>query len=208
VNAYPPDRCDDVIERVGLSAAANRPVGGYSLGMRQRLALATALLGDPSVLILDEPANGLDPEGIAWLRHLLRQLAAAGTTVLVSSHLLAEMAQLADRVVIIDKGRCVWQGNLTDLRSGLAVAVRTPQPWQLAAALRDGGVADEAVRETDAGWLRITGLDPVQVGRIAFGAGVEVSWLATDSHGLESAFLELTGAAGKVSDVAFEEEST
>jgi ABC-2 type transport system ATP-binding protein len=199
VNAYPPERSDEVIERVGLAAAARRPVGGYSLGMRQRLALATALLGNPSVLILDEPANGLDPEGIAWLRHLLRHLAVSGTTVLVSSHLLAEMAQLADRVVIIDKGRCVWQGDLTDLRAGgQAVAVRTPQPRQLVSALRGGGVAEEAIRETDAGWLRVTGLDPAEVGRAAFAAGVELSWLATDTDGLESAFLELTGAAGKL----------
>jgi ABC-2 type transport system ATP-binding protein len=207
VNAYPFDRCDDVIERVGLAAAARRPVGGYSLGMRQRLALATALLGDPRVLILDEPANGLDPEGIAWLRRMLRELAVCGMTVLVSSHLLAEMAQLADRVVIIDKGRCVWQGDLTDLRAGgQAVAVRTPQPRQLVTALRGGGVADEAIRQTGAGWLRITGLNPAEVGRAAFIAGVELSWLATDADRLESAFLELTGAAGRVTDAAGKEE--
>lgn len=115
VNGYPASRADEVLELVGLTDAGGRRVRGYSLGMRQRLALATALLGDPEVLVLDEPANGLDPEGIVWLRRLLRELADAGRTVLVSSHQLSEVEQLADDVVIINKGRPVRQAALADL---------------------------------------------------------------------------------------------
>jgi ABC-2 type transport system ATP-binding protein len=118
VNGYPAQRADEVLELVGLAAAGSRPVKGYSLGMRQRLALATALLGDPRVLVLDEPVNGLDPDGIRWMRGLLRELADRGRTVLVSSHLLWEMQQLADHAVILDHGRLVAQGDLTDLARG------------------------------------------------------------------------------------------
>jgi ABC-2 type transport system ATP-binding protein len=113
-----PSRIDDVLELTGLTDAAGRRVGGFSLGMRQRLGLATALLTDPAVLILDEPANGLDPEGVRWLRDLLRGLAAEGTTVLVSSHILAEVAQTVDSVVILDRGRLVAQSSLAGLTSG------------------------------------------------------------------------------------------
>lgn len=112
---YPPERADEVLELVRLTDAARRPVRGYSLGMRQRLALAQALLGDPHVLILDEPANGLDPEGIAWLRTLLKDLAARGRTVLVSTHVLSEVQQLVDQVVIVSRGRCIHQGPLAGL---------------------------------------------------------------------------------------------
>jgi ABC-2 type transport system ATP-binding protein len=111
----PDRRADEVLERVGLADAAARRVGGFSLGMRQRLGLATALLGDPEVLVLDEPTNGLDPAGVRWLRNLLRQMAADGRTVLVSSHLLAEVAQTVDRVVVIDRGRLVAEGRVPDL---------------------------------------------------------------------------------------------
>jgi ABC-2 type transport system ATP-binding protein len=118
VNGYSDRRADDALETVGLAGAASRPVRGYSLGMRQRLALATALLGDPHVLILDEPANGLDPAGIAWMRGLLRDRADRGQTVLVSSHLLSEVQQLVDRVVIMSNGRLAGQGSLDDLARG------------------------------------------------------------------------------------------
>lgn len=115
VNGYPASRAAEVLAMVGLTDVAARRVGGYSLGMRQRLALATALLGDPSVLVLDEPANGLDPEGIVWMRRLVREFAHQGRAVLVSSHVLSEIQQLADHVVIISKGRLVKQGSLSDL---------------------------------------------------------------------------------------------
>jgi ABC-2 type transport system ATP-binding protein len=118
VNGYPVRRADEVLHLVDLAEAGSRPVKGYSLGMRQRLALATALLGDPEVLVLDEPANGLDPEGIRWMRGLLRELADGGRTVLVSSHLLWEMQQLADHVVIVNRGRLVRQGDLAELSNG------------------------------------------------------------------------------------------
>lgn len=114
----PDRRADDVLESVGLSAAAHRRVRGYSLGMRQRLAIATALLGDPKVLILDEPANGLDPDGIRWMRDALRELARSGRTVLVSSHLLWEVEQLVDRVVILSQGRAVGHGRLDEIARG------------------------------------------------------------------------------------------
>jgi ABC-2 type transport system ATP-binding protein len=113
-----PSRIDDVLELTGLTGAADRRVGGFSLGMRQRLGLATALLTDPDLLILDEPANGLDPDGVHWLRDLLRGLAAGGATVLVSSHILAEVAQTVDSVVILDRGRLVAQSSLADLTAG------------------------------------------------------------------------------------------
>jgi ABC-2 type transport system ATP-binding protein len=134
---YPLRRADEVLEICGLAAAGRRKVRGYSLGMRQRLALATALLGDPAALILDEPANGLDPAGIAWLRGLLRDYARCGRTVLYSSHVLPEVEQLADEVVIMHRGRLVRHGPLTELTSGqsgleevfLSLTAGSPQPW-------------------------------------------------------------------------------
>ena len=137
-------RVDEVLGLVGLADAGGRAVGGWSLGMKQRLALATALLGDPQVLVLDEPANGLDPEGIAWLREFLQGFARQGRTVLVSSHLLAEVEQGVDHLVVIDAGRCVFQGGLEQLRgTGPArVLVRCPDPVRLAQALAAAGVVE------------------------------------------------------------------
>ena len=137
----PARRVGEVLEQVGLAAAGRRRVGGFSLGMRQRLGLAAALLGDPEVLVLDEPANGLDPEGVHWLRGLVRGLADQGRTVLISSHLLAEVAQTIDRVVIIDRGRLVAQSTLADLTAGAdrTVRVRTPQPEACATSWSPGG---------------------------------------------------------------------
>jgi ABC-2 type transport system ATP-binding protein len=190
----PLHRADEVLAQVGLTDAAGRRAGGFSLGMRQRLALATALLGDPPVLVLDEPANGLDPEGIQWLRGFLRHLAhVEDRTVLVSSHLLAEMEQTADRVVIVGAGRLVRQGSMDELRAGAegagTVLVRSPDAARLAEVLRAGGmqvVADGAHR------LTVESTTPAAVGRQAFGAGVELHELRAHTSGLEEIYFQLT----------------
>ncbi|HEY9475293.1 MAG TPA: ABC transporter ATP-binding protein [Mycobacteriales bacterium] len=189
----PSRRADEVLAAVGLSGAAGRRSKGYSLGMRQRLALATALLGDPRVLILDEPANGLDPEGIAWLRGFLRHLASQGRTVLVSSHVLSEVEQTVDRVVIMARGRLVWQGALTELTvgQGETVVVHSPGAEALAGAVHEAG--GRCVR-TGPEELRVTGLDAATVGHHAFAAGVEVHELRTERRDLEQVFIQLTGA--------------
>jgi ABC-2 type transport system ATP-binding protein len=191
VNGYRHTRADEILELVGLSGAGRRAVRGYSLGMRQRLALGQALLGDPAVLVLDEPANGLDPEGIAWMRRLLRDLAGQGRTVLVSSHVLSEVAHLVDDVVIINRGRAVQQGPLADLSmvDGPVVLVRTSHAEMLAEALAHAGVQFEP---TGPDQLRVTGRQPDEVGRLAFAAGAEVLWLATESSDLEQVFFALT----------------
>ncbi len=190
----PLSRADETLAQVGLADAGNRRAGGYSLGMRQRLALATALLGDPSVLVLDEPANGLDPEGIHWLRGFLRYLAhEEGRTVLVSSHLLSEMEQTADRVVIVGAGRLVREGSIEELRSGAqgagSVVVRTPEVGRLLAALRDGGLT--ATRGDD-GLLTVEHSTPAEVGARAFAAGVELHELRAQTSGLEDLYFQLT----------------
>jgi ABC-2 type transport system ATP-binding protein len=189
----PVARADEVLAQVGLTEAAGRRAGGYSLGMRQRLALAGALLGDPAVLVLDEPANGLDPEGIQWLRGFLRHLAEQqGRTILVSSHLLSEMEQTADRVVIVGAGRLVREGTLTDLRAGAdgtgTVRVRTPSAARLADLLRAAGAAVTA----EEGALTVTGRSTVEVGHAAFEARIELHELRTDSSGLEAIYFQLT----------------
>ncbi len=196
VNGYPSRRADQVLELVGLADAGRRPVRGYSLGMRQRLALATALLGDPRVLILDEPANGLDPEGIAWLRRLLRSLAGEGRTVLVSSHVLAEVQQLVDQVVILRNGRLVRQGTLAELADRQAwVSVRTPQADQLLAALARSGIDRPRIQQTGPDHLRITGLAAAEVGHLALAERVELHELTTERSDLERAFFALTAPA-------------
>lgn len=191
VNGYPARRADEVLEMVGLADAGRRAVRGYSLGMRQRLALATALLGDPEVLVLDEPANGLDPDGIAWMRRLLRELAGEGRTVLVSSHVLSEMQQLVDDVVIIDKGSLVRQAGLAELASaGSVVTVCTPQADALLAAL---GTTCASVRRTGPSELRVTGLTAAELGRIAFTERIELHGLTDRHDDLERIFFSLTG---------------
>jgi ABC-2 type transport system ATP-binding protein len=196
VNRYSPERADQVLALVGLADAGRRPVRGYSLGMRQRLALATALLGDPRVLILDEPANGLDPEGIAWLRRLLRSLADEGRTVLVSSHVLSEVQQLVDQVVILHHGRLVRQGTLADLADRQAwVSVRTPQAGQLLAALARTGVDRPRLQQTAPDQLRVRGLAAAEVGRLALAEQVELHELTTEHSDLEQAFFALTAPA-------------
>jgi ABC-2 type transport system ATP-binding protein len=182
-------RCDELLAQVGLGEVAGRRVGGFSLGMRQRLALAQALLGDPQVLVLDEPANGLDPAGIAWLRGFLRALAAEGRTVLVSSHVLSEVQQSVDDVVVITRGRLVRQGPLAELEAGTgAVLVRTPEPERLRDVLTGYDVQGDAD-----GRLRVHGCTTDQVGHLAHVNGVELHELAASANDLERLFLEMTG---------------
>ena len=183
----PAGRVDVLLDQVGLTEFADRRVGGYSLGMRQRLGLAQALLGDPPVLILDEPANGLDPAGIAWLRQLLRALAAEGRTVLVSSHVLGEVQQTVDDIVVITRGRLVRQGSLASLEAGpAAVLVRTPTPERLRDAL-----TAYVVTEVD-GQLRVEGSTTDVVGHLAHQHGVELHELAAEASDLEKLFLDMT----------------
>ncbi|MER5453324.1 ATP-binding cassette domain-containing protein [Micromonospora sp. NPDC002389] len=194
----PRQRADEALAMVGLTPAAKRKFKGYSLGMKQRLGIAAAMVGDPRVLILDEPANGLDPEGIRWMRGFLKGLAAEGRTVLVSSHLLSEMQLLADDVVIIAAGQLVRQGPVEQvigsMEQGARVRVRTPQADALTAALA-GGPATVQVDEQGA--LLIGGVDAPTVGRAALTAGVELHELSTERPDLERVFLELTaGKAG------------
>ena len=196
VNGYPPERADQVLDLVGLAGAGRRPVCGYSLGMRQRLALATALLGDPRVLILDEPANGLDPEGIAWLRRLLRGLADQGRTVLVSSHVLSEVQQLVDQVVILHRGRLVRQGPLAELAHRKAwVSVRTPHADRLLAAFARTGIEQARIQRTGPDQLRVTGLGAAEVGRLALAERIELHQLTTEHSDLEQTFFALTATA-------------
>ena len=195
----PRSRADEALALVGLAPAAKRKFKGYSLGMRQRLGIAAAMLGDPRVLILDEPANGLDPEGIRWMRDLLKALAAEGRTVLVSSHLLSEMQQLADDVVIIAAGKLVRQGPVNEvlgsMTSGVSqVRVRTPQVAELTAAL---AAVNATVTPLQDGALLVGGVDAPTVGRAARQASVELHELVGERADLERVFLELTaGKAG------------
>lgn len=190
----PASRADEVLQLVGLAPAARRNFRGYSLGMRQRLGIASAMLGDPKALILDEPANGLDPEGIRWMRDLLRNFAAQGRTVLVSSHLLSEMEQLADDIVIIAAGKLIAQGTVDTVVNGMSkgerVRVRTPDADKLLAAL---GPAAKVSHEN--GVLIFDGISAPEVGAAAVRASVELHELTTERRDLEDVFLELT--AGK-----------
>jgi ABC-2 type transport system ATP-binding protein len=192
----PDRRADEVLEAVGLAAAARRKVRGFSLGMRQRLGLAFALLGDPQVLILDEPANGLDPEGIRWLRGFMRQYADSGRTVLVSSHLLGEVEQIADRVIILARGRLIREGTLAELGDGqgVSVLVRSPRADVLAEALQR--LPDGSVTRTGPDELRVSGVDAPAVGHAAFTAGVELHQLTSEKSDLEDIFFQLTTDGG------------
>jgi ABC-2 type transport system ATP-binding protein len=181
-----------MIDAVELTKAADRHVGGYSLGMRQRLGLAAALLGDPPVLILDEPANGLDPQGVRTLRDLLQARAASGGTVLVSSHLLAEVEHLADDIVIIADGRLVASGPLTELQHVTSL-VRTPNPAELRAALVAAG-AEVDIADAPGDTLLVRGLRTEQIGDLAFAAGVALHELSAHANSLEELFLEATVA--------------
>jgi ABC-2 type transport system ATP-binding protein len=191
----PHSRVEDVLGLVELTGAGNKRVKTYSLGMRQRLSLAGALLGGPRALVLDEPANGLDPQGIRWLRDFLRAQAADGRTVLVSSHVLAEMAQTVDEVVVISRGRLVAQGSLDELTAGAEapVWVRSPEHERLKAALgaQDGVTAEPG--EAAGGWLAVRGASLETVGTTAAEKGIAVFELYRPRQSLESVFLELTG---------------
>ncbi|NQX11644.1 ATP-binding cassette domain-containing protein [Microbacteriaceae bacterium VKM Ac-2855] len=187
----PRERVDVALAQVGMLDAADRRVGGYSLGMRQRLGLAGALLGDPRVLVLDEPINGLDPEGIKWIRGFLQQLAQEGRTVLISSHLLSEVQQSVDDVVIVSHGRLVHSGTLDSLEGDGATRVLADSPNRpaLRAALESAGLAVVELRTG----LDVRGADAAAVGHLAFVAGVELSALGQKHAGLEEAFLAVVG---------------
>ena len=185
-------RVDEVLELVGIADAADRKAGTYSLGMRQRLGLAAALLGDPKVLILDEPANGLDPQGIRWLREFLRWFADRGNAVLVSSHLLSEMAQMADEIVVIHHGRLIRQGSIAELTAGGArVRVASSEHEALGRALIAAGLEPEPDGSEGRGYV-LHSVEPERVGRLALHAGVPLSTLTVEETSLEEAFLEMT----------------
>jgi ABC-2 type transport system ATP-binding protein len=184
-----PERVEEVLDVVELTGDADRRVGGFSLGMRQRLGLAAALLGDPPVLVLDEPANGLDPAGIRWLRQLLRIHAEAGGTVLVSSHQLAELSLSADRVVILQKGRFVAQGSIDELAGHATVVVKTPHTHALVTALRAQGI-EAGVVEHDT--VRAATSNTDAVGRAIAQAAIPVYEMRLDRTDLESIFLDIT----------------
>jgi ABC-2 type transport system ATP-binding protein len=179
-----------VLDLVGLTEAARRRVGGFSLGMRQRLTLATTLLGDPGVLILDEPLNGLDPDGIRWMRDLLRQFAGEGRTVLVSSHLLAEAAQTVDDVVVINHGKLAAQGPVAELTAATSTTrIRTPDTDLLTSVLARQGITARLVAP---GTVEVRGADPDRVARIAAAASVVVLELSRHTENLEELFFDLT----------------
>ena len=202
----PERRADEVLAQVGLDHAAKRRIQGFSLGMRQRLALAAALLGDPKVLLLDEPANGLDPEGIAWLRGFLRHLASTGRTVLVSSHVLVEVEQTVDDVVILARGRLVRACPLEDLVASRSahVLVRSPDAVRLAAALADGvdGHRPTGTRLVGDDELTVEGMPIALVGRAALRTGAELHELREERTDLEDVFLALTADAPGTTDGA------
>jgi ABC-2 type transport system ATP-binding protein len=187
----PFSRVEEVLELVDLKDAAGRRAGGYSLGMRQRLSLAAALLGDPKVLILDEPANGLDPQGIRWLRELLRSLAAEGRTIFISSHVLTELEQIVDEAVIIHHGKFVEHATTSELmaRAAGGIRVRSPQADQLRAALEEAGIK---VGSSEGDLLTVADGTAARVGEIAAAKGIVLHELVAESSSLEQAFLDLT----------------
>jgi ABC-2 type transport system ATP-binding protein len=194
-NGIPRNRVDEVLGVVGLSDVAGKRSKGFSLGMSQRLGIAAALLGDPEILMFDEPVNGLDPEGILWIRHLMRSLAAEGRTVFVSSHLMSEMEHTADHVLVIGRGRLIADCSMADFiarSSGQAIVVRTPQPDALARAVESAGGASAAVADGEPGALEVRGLTEERIGDIAFAHGVRLHHLSPSRASLEQAFMELT----------------
>ncbi|MFJ5925562.1 ABC transporter ATP-binding protein [Kitasatospora sp. NPDC092948] len=194
-NAIPAGRVDEVLGEVGLSAAADRRIGGFSLGMRQRLGIAGALLGDPPVLIFDEPLNGLDPEGVLFVRGLFRRLAAEGRTVFVSSHLMTEMEHTADRLIVVGRGELLADETVADFAargSQHTVQVRTADPAELLAALTAEGAR---VAQAPDGLLTVTGLDAAAIARTALDRRLLIHELTTRTGSLEQAFMELTGSS-------------
>lgn len=193
-NGIPRTRVAEVLAMVGMTEVARKRVGGFSLGMLQRLGLAAAMLGDPEILILDEPANGLDPEGIQWLRQFLRHFAAQGRTVFVSSHLLSEMAQTADRLVVIGQGRLIEEGSVEEFVAAVTdswVEVASPDAEQLARALRTSNPA-AAIEVAGPGRLRCAAVTAAEVGEVAAREGIVLHELVPRTATLEEAFLEAT----------------
>jgi ABC-2 type transport system ATP-binding protein len=192
-HGIPRSRVDEVIELVGLGSVARQRVGGFSLGMGQRLGVAAALLGDPATVILDEPANGLDPEGIRWIRNLLKGLASEGRTVFLSSHLMSEMEQTADHLIVIGRGRMIADTDVASFvstaSSGAPVRVRAAQPQAVAAALTAGGGRSEPM---DDGALRIFGLTSERIGEIAAAQQLVLHELTPIQVSLEDAFMSIT----------------
>ena len=195
-NGLPDRRADEVLELVGLSAVARKRAGTFSLGMLQRLGIATALLGDPRVLLFDEPVNGLDPEGVQWVRQLLHGLAEEGRTVFVSSHLLPEMEQTAQDLVVIGRGQLIYQGTMAEFvaRTGSrGVRVRTPH----ADALRNALTRQRVVFTEDSGAFLVSEMDSDAIGELAYAAGATLHELSPLAGSLEHAYLELTGQAAE-----------
>jgi ABC-2 type transport system ATP-binding protein len=191
-NALPARRVDEVLDVVGLTAVADRRAGKFSLGMGQRLGIASALLGDPGVLLFDEPVNGLDPEGIRWVRHLLRGLAAEGRTVLVSSHLINEMALTAERLVVIGRGTLIAETSVREFTArsrGDTVRIVTPSPQRFVSALSRVGARPSV---DDDGSIVVTGMGAADIGELAARASLTVHELTPLRASLEDAFMELT----------------
>jgi ABC-2 type transport system ATP-binding protein len=194
-NNLPRRRVDEVLDLVGLASVAGKRAKGFSLGMGQRLGIAATLLGDPAILMFDEPVNGLDPEGILWIRTLMKRLAAEGRTVFVSSHLMSEMENTADHLIVIGKGKLIADCPMAEFiarSTRRAVRVRTPDPARLTALVTaDGGTA----RDDGDGELVVSGLTAERIGDLAFESAVRLHELAAAQASLEQAFMELTGAA-------------
>ena len=191
-NRIPTARVDEVLDLVGLTAVARKRTGGFSLGMEQRLGIAAAMLGDPPVLVFDEPVNGLDPDGIRWIRSFLRSLAEEGRTVLVSSHLMSELEGIADELVVIGRGRLIAHAGVAELLSGRSdgrVHVRTPQLTEVMAALAAAG---GVVTSTDSDALVVSGLEPDRIAQLVAESGLRLDELYRERASLEDAFIELT----------------
>jgi ABC-2 type transport system ATP-binding protein len=193
-NGIPASRVDEVLEFAGIAAVANKKVGGFSLGMSQRLGIAGALLGDPPVLMFDEPVNGLDPEGIRWIREFFQSLAREGRTVFVSSHLMSEMAVTADQIIVIGRGRLITRGSVDELTTSAkgSVFVRGSDLEQLARTLRERHAEVDSVGGTG---LSVSGLTSDEIGRAAFAAGVAIYELTPQRASLEEVFMDLTADA-------------
>jgi ABC-2 type transport system ATP-binding protein len=208
-HGIPRSRVDEVIDLVGLDAVARKRVGGFSLGMGQRLGIASALLGDPHTVILDEPANGLDPEGILWIRNLLKNLAADGRTVFLSSHLMSEIALTAEHLIVIGRGRMIADTSVADVVAGAsedsAVHVRTPD----ATGLRDALAADDVViASSERGVLEVHGLTSERIGEIAARDGIVLYELTPQRASLEDAFMRLTGESVEYHAADFDVRAT
>ncbi|MFJ3307516.1 ATP-binding cassette domain-containing protein [Streptomyces sp. NPDC086549] len=194
-NGIPRRRVDEVLQEVGLADVATRRIGGFSLGMKQRLGIAAALLGDPPVLMFDEPINGMDPEGVLWVRRLFRRLAAEGRTVFLSSHLMSEMENTADQLVVIGRGRLIAAESVRDFAARSTrsnVVVGTPQAAELEAVLTAAGASVEPTGPAGAEKLAVAGLPADRIGALAFENGIQLNELTTRTASLEAAFMELT----------------